>query len=227
MKNFFIELPRPHKVIISTFSIIFMILLLVPSEKASAGRQSEEMSLEIGKRYQIKIPTSATEVAKPNVNSLLTTTSTAKAIVVESTDTIIKPIEEYTWDTAKVKSGDSLAKILRRLGYSSRTTYEIAKAKGENTKLLQTLRIGVYSHTVLFFSSYLFTLSLSSRSVVRRRDRRGRKSRFRTCTRSPNSWIVVNQTFIFFKRFVRNFAKGVPSSLVVVRGERYNFHDAF
>ncbi len=146
MKNFFIELPKPHKVIISTFSIIFMILLLVPSEKASAGRQSEEMSLEIGKRYQIKIPTSATEVAKPNVNSLLTTTSTAKAIVVESTDTIIKPIEEYTWDTAKVKSGDSLAKILRRLGYSSRTTYEIAKAKGENTKLLQTLRIGDTLH---------------------------------------------------------------------------------
>ena len=135
IKNFFIDLPKPHKVIISAFSVFFMILLFIPSETATAGRQSQEMSLEIGKRYQIKIPTAET-VSNTEISE-------------ESPDpenTVIKSLENFTWDTAKVKSGDSLAKILRRLGYSAKTTYNITQAKGTDTKLLQTLRIGDILH---------------------------------------------------------------------------------
>lgn len=156
IKNFLIELPKPHKVIISSCTAIFMILLFIPSEKATAGRQSKEISLEIGKRYQIKVPTSDQKVQP---STLLSSTSTKQAANVEPDNTIIQPIEEYTWDTATVKSGDSLAKILKRLGYSARTTHDIAKAKGENTKLLQTLKIGDKLHIAKNSEGQLVTIT--------------------------------------------------------------------
>jgi len=143
MKNLFLELPKPHKIIISSCTVIFMILLFIPSEKASAGRQSTEISLEVGKRYQLKVPASDAEISPETKTS---ETSDVEPEVIETNATVIKTIEEYTWDTAKVKSGDSLAKILRRLGYSARTTHNIAKAKGNNTKLLQKLNIGDKLH---------------------------------------------------------------------------------
>lgn len=134
-----------------------MILLFIPSEKASAGRQSTEMSLEVGKRYQLKVPSTASENLTPA--TLLSTTSADKVADIVSNDTVIQPIEEYTWDTAKVKSGDSLAKILRNLGYSARTTHDIAQAKGKDTKLLQTLKIGDKLHIAKNSEGQLVTIS--------------------------------------------------------------------
>jgi murein DD-endopeptidase MepM/ murein hydrolase activator NlpD len=117
---------------------------MLPSEKATAGRQSQETSLEVGKRYQLPVPHSATPtLAVKNVeHSASLNKSSAKTTPIEPVKVIETPIETYTWDSAKVKSGDSLAKILKRLGYSARTTYEISIAKGKNTKLLKTLDIG-------------------------------------------------------------------------------------
>lgn len=104
--------------------------MLVPSEKATASRQTEQESLIIGKRYQLDIPEAATLDS-----SEINTKTTDKAQP--------NPIHQnLTWKTAKVKSGDSLAKIFKRLGFSAKTTHQVASAKGEDSKLLKKLNVG-------------------------------------------------------------------------------------
>jgi len=104
--------------------------MLVPSEKATASRQTEQESLIIGKRYQLDIPEAAT-LDSSEINTK--TTDNAQS----------NPIHQnLTWKTAKVKSGDSLAKIFKRLGFSAKTTHQVASAKGEDSKLLKKLNVG-------------------------------------------------------------------------------------
>ncbi len=127
IKKLYIELPKPHRVIISVASVLLLLLVFFPSDKATASRQSEQSSLEIGKRYQLTVP----ETLADQQISQTAPTSTSQ-------------IDEalYSWQTAKVKSGDSLAKIFKRLGFSARTTHDVSKAKGEYSKLLRTLNVG-------------------------------------------------------------------------------------
>lgn len=104
--------------------------MLVPSEKATASRQTEQESLVIGKRYQLDIPEAAT-LDSSEINTKTTD------------NTQPNPIHQnLTWKTAKVKSGDSLAKIFKRLGFSAKTTHQVASAKGEDSKLLKKLNVG-------------------------------------------------------------------------------------
>lgn len=104
--------------------------MLVPSEKATASRQTEQESLVIGKRYQLDIPETAT-LDSSEINTKTTD------------NTQPNPIHQnLTWKTAKVKSGDSLAKIFKRLGFSAKTTHQVASAKGEDSKLLKKLNVG-------------------------------------------------------------------------------------
>ena len=51
-------------------------------------------------------------------------------------------IPHINWHTAKVKKGDSLARIFKRLGLSSQTTHAVINAKGGESKLLKKLQIG-------------------------------------------------------------------------------------
>jgi murein DD-endopeptidase MepM/ murein hydrolase activator NlpD len=114
-----------------------MLLLLFPSEKATASRQSSENSLQIGKRYQVTVPVIRTiesnELKVTNKSSVINTAIDQASFAED---------EKLTWKTAKVKSGDSLAKIFKRFGYDARTTYDVISAKGKHSKLLKKLDVG-------------------------------------------------------------------------------------
>ncbi len=128
IKNFYIALPKQHRIIISAASLLLLLLLIIPSEKATASRQSEQASFEIGKRYQLTVPEK----------------ETAKQPLTELSDTTVLSEQEtdLSWQTATVKKGDSLAKIFKRLGFSARTTFEVSQAKGEHSDLLKKLNVG-------------------------------------------------------------------------------------
>lgn len=130
IKNLYLQLPKQHKVILSSFSVFLLLLLLVPSEKATASRQTSENSLEIGKRYQLAIPE----------QELPAKAERSSAKVKLSSDVEAEP--RLSWQTAKVRSGDSLAKIFKRFGFSAKTTHQVAKAKGQDSKLLKKLDVG-------------------------------------------------------------------------------------
>ncbi len=143
-----------------------MLLLILPSEKATAGRQTQDTALEIGKRYQLPVPQNSLSSAESEKTQASDTNVAVEADdenkkneIDEVTEDESELFESYTWDTAKVKSGDSLAKILKRLGYSPRTTHELSIAKGKDSKLLQKLNIGDQLHIAKDESGKLVALN--------------------------------------------------------------------
>jgi murein DD-endopeptidase MepM/ murein hydrolase activator NlpD len=129
--------------ILSACSLLLLLLVFFPSENASASRQIEQSSLEIGKRYQIKTPELVpltpdnTPVILPEI-----TPEIALQINSHSKPTTLASGPSLTWQTTRVKSGDSLAKILNRLGYSAKTTYLVSRADGEHSSQLKKLSVG-------------------------------------------------------------------------------------
>lgn len=148
-----------------------MFLLILPSEKATAGRQTKDISLEVGKRYQVPVPqsgeisenskiTPVNKVSDIKAKENVTTSNTIQAEdVANEAEEQEALFETYTWETAKVKSGDSLAKILKRLGYSARTTHELSIAKGKDSGLLKKLNIGDTLHIAKDESGKLMALT--------------------------------------------------------------------
>lgn len=122
IKKLYLALPKKHKVIISSVSIFLLLLILAPTETATASRHSTQKPLEIGKRYPLTL-------AIENYHQPLAETLPEQSTTLQ-------------WQTAKIRQGDSLAKILNRLGFSARTTYEVSSAQGKHTNILKKLMVG-------------------------------------------------------------------------------------
>ncbi len=131
-------MPKKHRIIITSFSILLLVLLLIPSEKATASRQVGEKTLEVGKRYQLALPL---EEASPQATNETVQKASTNSVAQQSIELAPKA-EVYSWQKATVKSGDSLAKIFNRFGFSAQTTYKVSNAKGEHSKLLRKLNVG-------------------------------------------------------------------------------------
>ena len=129
IKKIYIELPKQHRIFISVVSVLLLLLIIFPSEKATASRQSEQTSLKVGQRYELSVPEQS---AKKSLTEQPVT----------QTDDNRPQQEQLSWQTAKVKSGDSLAKIFKRLGYNARTTHDVSRAKGDDSNLLKKLNVG-------------------------------------------------------------------------------------
>lgn len=145
IQKFYLQLPKRHRVIISSFSIIILVLLLLPSEKATASRQTSDSSLQVGKRYALALPEEQSLAVSSQVNSnqkpLQNNTHLPKQK--ETTTELVSTLDEsLTWQKAKVRNGDSLGKIFKRLGYSVRTTHDVSSAKGKYSKLLKKINVG-------------------------------------------------------------------------------------
>ncbi len=96
-----------------------LFLLLLPSEQASASRQSEKSAVEVGKRYQLEIPEETQQALRKASKK--------------------KP-SNISWQTATVKSGDTFGNILADFGFSANTTYQLTSS--EHGKRLVNLNIG-------------------------------------------------------------------------------------
>jgi len=185
IKNLYLQLPKKHKVIISSFSIILMLILFIPSEKATASKQNSANALQVGKRYQVNVPGEELELvstapaeksqaspritaekdvsdlslakASSNTTPREVTTATADLYPAGSIGPFLpqEPVvsadinensneqtAKISWQTAEVRSGDSLAKILKRAGYGASVTHKVINAKGKNTKLLKKIKVG-------------------------------------------------------------------------------------
>ena len=57
------KLPKKHKMLLAGVVTFVTALILLPSEKASASRQTNEDALEIGKRYELAIEVEKLEQA--------------------------------------------------------------------------------------------------------------------------------------------------------------------
>lgn len=153
----FQQLPKKHRLIIITLSMITFVMILLPDEHEPiehelATNDTEKTNLEVGKRYQVAIPgntikpdkttdqppTSPIEITSINeaTNKQLTD-DTAIAATVNS-----EQQRNLSWQSATVRNGDSLARIFKRLGFSAQDTYAVSSAKGKESKRLLKMKVG-------------------------------------------------------------------------------------
>ncbi|WP_102794199.1 peptidoglycan DD-metalloendopeptidase family protein [Bowmanella denitrificans] len=108
------QLPKPHKLMITGLGLLAVLAFLLPSEPATASRQTEE--LELGKRYPLQLDVleqTITQVSEPGLQ----------------------------WRKFQVERGDNLAKIFSRAGLSPQDTYKVSRA-GEPAKHLLKMMPG-------------------------------------------------------------------------------------
>ncbi|MBU2869804.1 peptidoglycan DD-metalloendopeptidase family protein [Colwellia sp. E2M01] len=165
----FNNLPKKHRLIIIGISCFLLLLLILPSNDdkqntndvqvkeriqlalpediVPAGSNAPQSALPqraiISKPKKDVVTTeelpSLVDVTDPSQASALPTGALHKKIKPQD------PIEELSnldWQTIKVRSGDSLALILKRLGFTAQTTYAVSTAKGEDSKLLRRINVG-------------------------------------------------------------------------------------
>lgn len=175
IKNLYLQLPKKHKLIISASSLVLLLLVLIPSEPASASKHKADV--EVGKRYQLALPGQApisgqqavevvktaqadkTVTAKKQSTPVATEPVAAELITAEQA--LHKPLSNLestsaaetppsaeklaaniNWQQTKVRSGDSLAKIFKRLGFSAKTTHAVTVASGPAGKILKKINVG-------------------------------------------------------------------------------------
>jgi len=112
----FKKLPKQHRNGLAIASAFLGALILLPSESVEASRHHEAHNLDAGVRYPVELN------------------------IAPSTDVFMGE-EESSWQTYKVRSGDTLAKLFKRAGFTSRDVYNVTQA-GELAKTLVTLLPG-------------------------------------------------------------------------------------
>jgi murein DD-endopeptidase MepM/ murein hydrolase activator NlpD len=118
MQRMFLQLPHSHKILISAISVALLILLVIPSEPATASKNTTSVDqLVPGKRYQLEL------AFDNNTNNEESTT------------------QELHWQTYQIKSGDNLADIFSKLGFSAQELYRVTES-GEEAKLLRKVHPG-------------------------------------------------------------------------------------
>ncbi|EKE87470.1 peptidoglycan DD-metalloendopeptidase family protein [Idiomarina xiamenensis] len=112
------QLPHSHKVLLTAVSTVLLILLLLPSEQATASKNVKSVEkLVLGKRYQLDL-----ELAdQPN--------------------NVAQEDSDLRWSSYTVKSGDSLARIFEKNELTPRQLYEVTEA-GDDAAILRRIHPG-------------------------------------------------------------------------------------
>ncbi|NDV90291.1 peptidoglycan DD-metalloendopeptidase family protein [Alteromonas sp. 345S023] len=114
--KFYNKLPKQHRTGLAVATMFLGALILLPSEPVEASRHQEAFVLDTGVRYPVDLHVT------PSTN-------------------VFTNEDESSWQTYKVRSGDTLAKLFKRAGFTARDVYNVTQA-GELTKTLVTLLPG-------------------------------------------------------------------------------------
>lgn len=145
LHGMFLRLPKIHRLFILSISLFLLLLMLLPS-KQELTQDANNQGLALGKRYQVAMPQQTSTSVTENT---LTIPSVSKKIKpkISSSNEVVSTVNSQqqnnmSWQTVKVRSGDSIARIFKRLGFSAQETYAISTAQGKNTKLLMKINVG-------------------------------------------------------------------------------------
>lgn len=155
MTHIYHQLPRRHQQLLIACSVITGILFLLPSDDAKASKSTKSDALEVAKRYEapidinqnkdIVLPIAATQIT-PTAKSVDSTVKSKVATPqpAQQTQALISP-EKLNWQQVKVKSGDNLALIFNRAGFSANTLHKITSL-GKATATLKKIMPGQIIH---------------------------------------------------------------------------------
>ncbi|MCI2284805.1 hypothetical protein L3081_17165 [Colwellia sp. MSW7] len=148
LQKAFQTLPKKHQTVIIGISVLALILVLLPSREELTVKNTHTQRFEVGKRYQVAMPGQTTdkqsispiEIEVPTISQPI-----KKLDEVDKAFTSTVNSEQQSniaWQTITVRSGDSLARIFKRLGFSAQDTYAISSAEGKDSKLLLKMNVG-------------------------------------------------------------------------------------
>jgi murein DD-endopeptidase MepM/ murein hydrolase activator NlpD len=145
LQEIFLQLPKQHRIIITSIFALLLLLLLLPSPEQQSPAKGDLAlhGLEIGKRYQVAMPQQKS--AAKDIKSIEISALASKQLptVDDASNTVNSQQQSnISWQTVKVRSGDSLARIFKRLGFSAQDTYAVSTAKGKYSKLLKKINVG-------------------------------------------------------------------------------------
>ena len=151
-------MPKKHQIIIAIFGILLLVILVIPDEDSSRSyrsglRYSVPLDLNDAESTVVAVTGSAAPASPQQSNQVIprkfsVENTTEKVTIAPMTfkEKITHINKNITWQTATVKSGDSLAKVLKRFGFNASTTHSVSHAKGEYTNVLVNLSIGDVLH---------------------------------------------------------------------------------
>jgi len=132
IKNAVQRLPRRHKYLISGISAFLLILLVWPSEQASASRNTTAPE-------DIPLLETSPELASsdhPEFPILPVEEAVEHALDIPEPE----PEDSFEWLSYNVRSGDSMARIFQRLGFSAQQLHRLTQA--EDANLLRRIHPG-------------------------------------------------------------------------------------
>jgi murein DD-endopeptidase MepM/ murein hydrolase activator NlpD len=146
LRDMFLRLPKKHRLFILFISSFLLLLIMLPTEQELTENDTGSDGFQLGKRYQVAMPQ---QDSSPTADKIIEIPSIKKTVEREESlpSAIVNTVnsqqqESMSWQTAKVRSGDSLARIFKRLGFSAQDTYAVSTAKGKDSKLLLKINVG-------------------------------------------------------------------------------------
>jgi len=130
MQKLVAQLPSPHRFLIALVSLFIAVLLLLPSEQASASRNTATDTLDVGKRYSVALtlpeeaPEEQLSISIPELEDALAELPDASL--------------GLRWTTLEVQSGDILSTLFRKANVSQQTMQQILDI-GKSTRTLTRL----------------------------------------------------------------------------------------
>lgn len=146
LRNIFLRLPKKHRFFILFVSVFLLLLMMLPTEQELTANDTSSEGFKLGKRYQVAMPqqaSSSTTKKTIEIPSIKKSVERDEALSGTIKSTVNSQQQEnISWQTAKVRSGDSLARIFKRLGFSAQETYAVSTAQGKDSKLLLKINVG-------------------------------------------------------------------------------------
>ncbi|MDX2370537.1 MAG: peptidoglycan DD-metalloendopeptidase family protein [Colwellia sp.] len=146
LRDMFLRLPKIHRLIIVSISIFLLLLMVLPTEQELTTQDTSSQGFVLGKRYQVAMPQQASgsitdsTIEIPSIKETIRRDEPSPNAIVSTVNS--QQQNNMSWQTVKVRSGDSIARIFKRLGFSAQETYAVSTAQGKDSKLLMKINVG-------------------------------------------------------------------------------------
>jgi len=150
LREMFLRLPKKNRLFIVSISAFLLLLVVLPTEHELTTQDASNQGFELGKRYQVAMPQKTSDTSTESAIEIPSIKETISGPITPDespTNAIMSTVNSqqqnnFSWQTAKVRSGDSLARIFKRLGFSAQETYAVSTAQGKDSQLLRKINIG-------------------------------------------------------------------------------------
>lgn len=146
IKNLYFALPKQHQIIITSCALVVLFLLVAPLKSSKQTTSSAAGEFKVGQRYQVAIPENlSNDLPSATIELPVKPSDTfeyKETPVGDLPSNIEESSAQLQWQSVKVRSGDSLAKIFKRNSLNATTTHKVITAQGEGSELLKKLSVG-------------------------------------------------------------------------------------